>query len=611
MTRIAPLCVLACFGLGLASPMARAQEPDRVTMTLTEFLQLYEASKERPKPPQVAPVAFSIASARYAGEVQVRDDEPTSAVFEARFHVELHQTEGWTRVPLLPGTVALSSARISGREAAVELRGGWYTLVTDRTGTVDVDVVFAAEVGTSEGSSGLAFQMPAAGATEVELSVPATEDLQFDVANAKLVEDRVEGDVRIVTAAVPASGVLAIAWQREVPEEEQAVDQPRVYAQVTSLVGLGDGLLTVGSTISYNILFAGVDSLSAQIPEGCTVLGVRGAGVREWGVEDGTLTVQLNYAAEGSYRLSLALERVVGDGDLVTDAPIVVPLGVERSKGWLGVESKGSLEIASGQVTGATSIDVRSLPPEILGLTENPVLLGYKYLGDGAQIPLEVTRHADVAVLVTLLDQTRARTMWTPDGRQLTAVSYQVRNNRKQFLRLALPEGAELWSASVGGRAVQPALAGDGRVLVPLVRSQAAGGALTAFTVEVVYVEDGEGVGDDGKGSFRATLPLPDVPSTYVAWTVYVPDGAKVKGEDGSLRSVERLSNPIPDRDVHEIQTMSNQATQSAGVQAAGGSLGDGAVPVPVSLPIQGAPVHFEKLLAMDEELWVGFDLRL
>jgi hypothetical protein len=31
---------------------------------------------------------------------------------------------------------------------------------------------------------------------------------------------------------------------------------------------------------------------------------------------------------------------------------------------------------------------------------------------------------------------------------------------------------------------------------------------------------------------------------------------------------------------------------------------------VAVSLPLQGTPLHFEKLLAMDEELWVGFSVK-
>jgi hypothetical protein len=611
MTRLSRLAA-ALFAVTLASPTAQAQDPDRVTMTLREFLQLYEASKDRPKPPPVAPVAYTIASSRYDGEVRLRDGEPSSAVFEARFHVDLHQDEGWTRVRLLPGSVALSSARLDGREAAVELREGWYTLLTDKTGRLDVDVVFATQIATSKGSSSLSFQLPSAGATELSLGVPSEHDLDFDVANARLIEDTTDGDTRTVTATVPSAGLLAIAWQRELPDAvdptdpDQAGEQPRVYAEVHTLAGLGDGLLSATTTITHSILFAGVETLSARIPEGFTLLDVAGNGVRDWSLaDDGTLSVQLNYAAEGIYPLSLQLEKVVGEGDVITEAPVVVPLAVERSKGWLGVESRGSLEIAAGDVTGATSVDVRSLPGSILGITGNPVLLGYKYLGDGAVIPLQVTQHDDVDVLVTLLDQTRARTMWTGDGRSLTSVTYQVRNNRKQFLRLALPEGAELWSASVGGRAVQPAQSADGRVLVPLVRSQAAGGTLAAFSVEVVYVQDHEPA-VKGKGSYRGSLPAADVPSTYVAWSVYVPDGAKVKSADGSLHEVDTLSNPIPGAGVYEIQTANAQVQRSAGDQAMGG----GAVPVAVSLPLQGTPLHFEKLLAMDEELWVGFSVK-
>jgi len=217
-----------------------------------------------------------------------------------------------------------------------------------------------------------------------------------------------------------------------------------------------------------------------------------------------------------------------------------------------------------------------------------------------------------VDVLVTLLDQTRATTMWTRDGRRLTSVKYQVRNNRKQFLRMKLPEGSELWSASLGGRAVQPALSGDGRVLVPLVRSQTAGGALAAFEVEVVYVEDAEGPNQAGRGAFRAELPTADVPSTYVSWVVYSPEDAKVRkaSVDGSLRKVDYLSNPIPSQDVYYIEAATPQVMQSASSQARSGAFGEGAVPVPVSLPIEGTPVSFEKLLALGETLWVSFDYR-
>jgi hypothetical protein len=595
----------------LAALPAFAQDPDRVTMTLEEFLQLYESSRNRPEDPPPPPWTEAVSSARFVGEVQLEDDEPVSALFRATFRVQAFGQDPLVLVPILPSNVGIRSATIAGRPATLDVEGGWYTLLTERKDAFDLEVEFAVSVHSGSGQSGLSFELPTVGATTVELAVPAREDLTFEVANARYVTDRVDGARRIVSATVPSVGSVSITWQRAVSEAAQAPDEPRVYAEVYTLVGIGDGLLSAESTIQHTVLFAGVDQLKARIPEGATLIDVEGAGVRDWSVTGGLLTVDLNYEAEGSYPLTLRLERVIGEGDATADAPIPIPVGVERSKGWVGVESRGNLEIVAGSVSNASPVDVRALPAAILGVTDQPVLLGYKYLGENARIPLVVTQHDDVDMLVTLLDQARAATMWTPDGRMLTSMTYQVRNNRRQYLRLDLPDGAELWSASVGGRAVTPARAGDGKVLVPLVRSQAQGGALAAFEVAVVYVQDGAPA--DGKTAhFEASLPQADVPATYVAWSVYVPEEAKVPeaSVSGSLRHVEALSNPISSSDVYRIETMSQPMNNVAQGQVANGGLGDGAAPVPVSLPLRGRPVQFEKLLVLDEALTVAFDLK-
>jgi hypothetical protein len=440
--------------------------------------------------------------------------------------------------------------------------------------------------------------------------VPAEQDLDFTVANARLTSDKVVGGDRVVKASLPATGSMSVSWQVEIPDA--AKQDARVYAEVYTLVGIGDGLLRTTTTVQDTILFAGVSTLRFSLPKDMTLLDVTGSGIRDWNAKDGTLEVVLNYAAEGSYSLQLQMEKVVGEKTQDLEAPVVVPLGVERAKGWVGVEARGNLEVAAGQVKGATAVDVRSLPAAILGITDQPVLLGYKYLGAEPAIPLKVAQHADVDVLVTLLDETRARTMWTRQGRRLTSVKYRVRNNRRQFLRLALPEGAELWSALVGGRAVQPAKAADGRVMVPLIRSQATGGSLAAFEVEVVYVESTEATPANGRGRFAASLPLADAPSTYVAWTVYSPEEAKVRRwtADGSLRLVKDLSDPIPSHDYYYIETETPAFEQQAVMQSDSGGLGTGSVPVQVSLPLQGQPVFFEKLLALDEALKIEFAYR-
>jgi hypothetical protein len=289
--------------------------------------------------------------------------------------------------------------------------------------------------------------------------------------------------------------------------------------------------------------------------------------------------------------------------------PVVVPLGVERAKGFVGIQSLGNLELTPGAIQNAAAVDVRTLPSDITGTSGVPVLLGFKYLGGTASIPLTVAEHEEIDVLVTLVDQANATTAFTRDGRRLTNVRYQVRNNRRQFLRLHLPTGAELWSSSVAGRAVQPAKSAEGDVLVPLVRSSAAGGALAAFEVQVVYVEGG--TPPTGKqGRFEAELPTVDVPSTWVGWTVLAPKKSKIekKIDDGSLRRVEYLSPPPPASQVYAQPQYDAAVSQQANAMIASGGMGDGAAPVEVTLPTDGVPVYFEKLLALDERLWVGFD---
>jgi hypothetical protein len=587
--------------------LASAAEPDSVQLNLNQFLKLYEDAKNRPKDPEAAPRDHALAAARYKGRVIVQEGEPKSAVFTATFRIEVLKDKGWVRVPLLPTSVAIQSAKIGNVEAPVVVDGGYYTLVTDKKGAFDVTIELATSVFTSEGKSGFSFQMVPSGATEVELAVPAKEDLAFTVANAKVQTDKIVGADRVVNATLPSTGALSVSWQRKV--EEAAKEDPKLYAEVYTLVGVGDGLLTATSTIHHTILFAGVDTLQVQVPEGMTLLDVKGTGIREWAVKDRNLTVQLTYAAEGAYPLTLEMERPLTSGSQTTTAPVPVPLKVERSKGWVGVEARGNLEIAGGDVKGAAPVDVRALPAAILGITGNPVLLGYKYLAGTPTVPLVVSEHADVDVLVTLLDQATATTMWTVDGRRLTSVRYQVRNNRRQFLRLAMPEGAEVWSASVGGRAVQPAKAADGRVMIPLVRSQASGGSLAAFEVEVVYVEQGDAPDAAGKGEFKATLPRPDVPTTWVGWSIYAPEDAKVlpKSVDGNLRGVEWLSSPVQQAQVHHIETAMPQQQAATRGQTNAGAMGQGAVPVPVSLPLEGTPTYYEKLLSVNEDLTLSY----
>ena len=606
------ITLMITLALGLALPLGAAAQDiptARVVLPWSDFKVLYDRGMAPQTPPENAPRDVAISRVVYDGRV-----EGESSVFRARFKVDVLKEEGWATVPLLPTTVALRQARVGSADAAIYLESGWYRFITDRSGPVTIDVEFAVTTWESSGQMGFAFQLAPSGGTEVSLSVPSDEDLEFVVANAQQVTQEVVGGSRVLHALLPANGNLSVTWELQAPEVSPEEQVARVYAEHQALVGVGEGVLQCRSTVNYSILHAGLDALAVDLPADVTVLEVEGRGLRDWSVTDvdgrKVIDVQLNFEAMGPYSLLLDYERALPEGDGTAEVPDLRVHDVERVKGWIGIDARSNLEIASGDGELVSVVDVRELPAAILGQTNWPVLLGFKYRKEGYRIPLELRHHEDVDMLVTIIDQIAATTVMTPDGRRMTQVTYSMRNNRAQFLRLDLPEGAVPWSTFVGGRAVKPARDDGGHVLVPLARSQTAGGELARFAVELVYVEDGVAPTEAGAGAFDAALPVADVPATVCAWTVYVPWKAKVpkKGFEGSMRQVDWFTAI----DLGGVTTAAahQQVQAQANNQFEGEAMAAGVQPVKVTLPLDGRAYYFEKLLVLDEPLTVSFDYK-
>lgn len=580
-------------------------KPDEVTMRLNEFLKIYEKSKAEKEKPTVSPRHYSIASVSHKGEVVMEKEVPKAVVFDATYTIEVHRSNEWMRIPVLPAGVVLQQARLDGKEAPVVFEQNAFKLVTKKSGTFQLALKFVVPVRTQKGLSQLSFKVMPMGANRVSLTLPDDLPLEVTVVGGHdQTTSRVRG-TRVVTATAPTSGNLVVRWEQKRPDAEEK--RARVYSEVLTLVQVADGLLQSTAIVDQTILYAGMDTFTLQIPSNTRVIQVEGAGVRDWVTDDSdVLRVNLNYKAENQYSFMVHMEQVLGEQPAV-DAPIVKPLKVERSKGWLGVVALGNLEITAGQVKEAAPVDVRTLPASILGATQNPILLGYKYVGTETHIPLNIFEHDEVDVLLTLVDQAHATTMVTGHGRRLTSVKYEVRNNRRQFLRVGLPDGAELWSAAVGGKAVQPAKSG-GALLIPLLRSSQRASGLASFEIEVVFVEEG-GETKGRLGQFKGRLPNVDVPVTYVAWSIFTGDELRIQSKsiDASLRHVGELSKPLDSVDALSLHS----EPQGMYKQSNTGGLDGGSAPVKVRLPIEGDPHHFEKLLALDEALEVSFSYKV
>src|SRR5207302_572446 len=149
-------------------------------------------------------------------------------------------------------------------------------------------------------------------------------------------------------------------------------------------------------------------------------------------------------------------------------------------------------------------------------------------------------RYTQQAVLLAIIEEARYSVLMSSDGKTLVQARYAVRNNQRNFLKITLPAGATIWTASLGGKPVRPGQATDGSLLLPLEKSRA-GEESPVFVADILYVSRNPVWGEKGKA--HLALPAIDLPISRIGLVVYHPPLFKVTAEPGSFR-VEPYERP-------------------------------------------------------------------
>jgi hypothetical protein len=167
---------------------------------------------------------------------------------------------------------------------------------------------------------------------------------------------------------------------------------------------------------------------------------------------------------------------------------------------------------------------------------------------------------------------------------------YAVRNNSRNFLKLTLPKGTMIWSATMAGKPVRPGEAPDGALLLPLEKSRA-GDDAPVFPVEVVYLSRQPAWTDKGKATM--VLPALDIPISRSAVLLYHAPQFKVTEEPGGAFRIEPYEQPFSPalsvaypssktdgvRDEEALKSFLSPPT--GGITAAIGTVGINRVPLP------------------------------
>jgi hypothetical protein len=268
--------------------------------------------------------------------------------------------------------------------------------------------------------------------------------------------------------------------------------------------------------------------------------------VADWVMKDGELAVTFLEPIEHSARFVINGEtRLPHDG--IVDIPLLRLLNTERDEGGVAVEVLGAGEIKSQKAQGLEDADATDLG-EMVASRQSPALVAFRVksgqAGATRSLSVNIARYDQQAVLMANIEEARYQILMSADGKQLVQARYAVRNNTRNFVKIALPPGATVWSASLAGRPVRPGQAPDGSLLLPLEKSRFGSNSdeAPAFEIEILYLSKAPAWGE--KGSEKLTLPSLDLPISRTGLLLYYPPLFKVTAEPGTFR-LQEYANPI------------------------------------------------------------------
>jgi prepilin-type processing-associated H-X9-DG protein len=301
-----------------------------------------------------------------------------------------------------------------------------------------------------------------------------------------------------------------------------------VRAEIVNTFTLTETLVNGRALVRYDIANAPVKELSVRVPAKFRNVEITGANIRSRKQSGDVWRVELQNPTRGFYTLTVTWDEPRAEKTRALELTGISADGVERETGLLAISAKAPLQVSESGAADLQRVDAGDFP-DWAGSPDNAMALAYRYVRPGYRLTLDVRRFDEAEVLQALVDSARFTSVVADDGQMMTEMSLSVRNNGRQFLEIALPAGARVWSAFVADQPVRPSLR-DGKLLLPIESSGADDGAMT---VELTYV--GTNAFPRDRGNLGFASPKFDVPLKNARWDVYLPPDYDYQSFSGTM----------------------------------------------------------------------------
>jgi hypothetical protein len=512
--------------------------PGWVVLPVEEYRMLHARAYPTEGDPEPPPVEATLTRVDY--DLRINGD---LAAGRATITVDVLK-DGWVRVPI-PSGLLVREARLEGKlvslvPSAAGKSGSQLSALLSHPGRAILLLDIALPVAISAGEESISLPSTASGVSRAAVQLPRQGvDLKL---TGGLVSEKSESATESKWIAYGRGNEpLTFTWHRKT--EDHRTTQPlRLRGSLTQLLGLGEDATSINVEVNLEVTQGAAHEVRIEVPEKVTINQVLGAVVADWEVKSGKLSVTFLEPVEQRTRFVITGEtRSPREGQI--EIPILRLQDTERETGGVAVEVLGAGEIKDVKSEGLESADASDLG-EMVASRQSQSLAAFRFRTSAAKLArsltVDVARYTPQAVLLANVEEARYQVLISTEGKILVQARYAIRNNQRNFLKITLPAGATLWSASLAGKAVRPGQSPDGSLLLPLDKARS-GEEAPEFAVEVVYLARGTAWND--KGQFKLAMPALDLPVSRTGLLVYHPPLFKVTPEQGAFR-MEPYANP-------------------------------------------------------------------
>src|SRR5689334_23574512 len=514
-----------------------AHSPGWVVISVDDYQNLRTRAFPTERDPEPPPVDATLTRVDYdlriAGEL---------ATGRASLTVDVLK-DGWVRVPI-PSGLLVREARLDGKLVSLVSASGkgasQLSAVLAHAGRAVLLLDIALPVNASAGEERISLPSTSSGVTRAAVQLPR-QGVDVKLMGGLLTEKTETGDESKWLAYARGNEPLTFTWHRKI--EDHHITLPlRQRGSLTQLTSLGEDATSLYTEVNLEVTQGAAKEARIQLPENITINQVSGAMVADWEVKAGELIVSFLEPVEQSARFVITGEtKTARDGHV--EIALLRLLNMERDTGGVAVEVLGAGEIKDLKTQGLENADATELGDYVAG-RQSPSMVAFRFRSGDAKasrsLAVDVARYAQQAVLMANIEEARYRVLLSKEGKSLVQAQYAIRNNSRNFLKITLPAGAAIWSASLAGKPVRPGQSPDGSLLLPLEKSRA-GEESPAFVLEIFYLVRLTAWTDKGKATLA--LPAVDLPVSRTGLLLYHPPLFKLAAEPRAFR-VEAYEAP-------------------------------------------------------------------